>query len=96
MNQPRLGVGVRNSLYLDSFRLRPAPAHEGHLIRLSILQTVLRQTEGVAKAEVLEHISVLEAQAAAAAEEKVLANAILEETKEHLNASRAQVGLHLP
>ena len=62
-------------------------------MRLGVLQTALRQTEGMAKAEALVHISSLDAQAAAAAREKALADAALEETWEHLQASRAQVGL---
>ena len=40
-------------------------------------------------------ISVMEAQAAAAAKEKALAEASLEETQEHLKALQAQVGLRL-
>ena len=41
------------------------------------------------------HMSALEAQATAAAEEKALAEASLEETREHLEALQAQVGLRL-
>lgn len=84
----------KQSTLMYRFRLWPSAALQ--TMKKSTLQTVLRQTEGAAKAEAVAHISMLESQAAAAAKEKALADATLEETREHLNASRAQVRLHCP
>ena len=54
-------------------------------------QTLLRQAEQAARCEALTQMDALREEAAAAADEKRLADAALDETRSHLQAASAQV-----
>lgn len=60
---------------------------------MGVPQTLLRQAEQAARCEALTQMDALRKEAAAAADEKRLADAALDETRSHLQAASAQVSM---